>query len=234
MPYIRDTKIKKDITLSRLVKLMLYKYKVLFGFMLASCTDNVTQDVPNVYVEDEFNQEEQALIQRGFNEWHRATDSSYTLKNLMFGYAMGRPFEYEDFSLRDSLPMVQKLSENDPGYIYLSKEIKFEGKDRKGYGNFVGLASSNLGVLLVHEKIAEKSKALFNSYQEGFYNTLLHELGHFYGVRHIFDERSVMWASGTYEKEEPALCIDELTLEAYCIMYPCGENAGSTCNGRSQ
>ena len=157
----------------------------------------------NIDVDYKYTEEELVIIERSVNEWHKATGSesaNITLsENMVIGDGV---FHYEDYDWTTDFgtATMQKVSKIDPGYPILVKD----------FGENVG------GVGREGELIITITEHFYNGdifVGQRFHQTVLHELGHFFGLKH--EDGTLMNPNNI---GIPA-CIDQDTLNNFCIIH---------------
>jgi len=159
------------------------------------------------------------LITKAMDEWSEATDSAEIDIPLSLHFNSDEePDGYLNWE-RGSEAVIYKIETTNLGYLVLKEE----------YGvDFYGAATEFTYLVFVEDNIPGLvEQEIFETYEEAFYKTALHEFGHFFGlVDHLSSPHSVM-AGQIYAGVET--CIDEETLEYYCNLQECGPNKHPTC-----
>ena len=175
----------------------------ILAFNLLHCGGS--EDYKDLAIEDEFLPDEVELIEAAIDEWVIATDSGAAIIFTRTGYESHHEFNYyDDWAHGPDFPILYKIYTKEQGYtaMYVSR-----GE------HFCGIARADIRVGLVGDCTDDNP--------EHFYQLILHELGHFYGLNHSLAglmRETVAWG-----------CIDQFTVDAFCIENECGPWAGTTC-----
>jgi predicted Zn-dependent protease len=135
-------------------------------------------------------------IREAFQAWDHAT--RITKATLVPGWKR-EPFQASDLYQESDLHILFLASEHEPGMLELRKEQE----------DFLGFAAFGESMVIAADHI-ESEASLFD--------TLLHEIGHMYGVDHVEDENSIMNSHAGHGGS----CIDQATINAFCELYTCG------------
>lgn len=188
-------------------------YAILFAIGVSGCADPAY----TLAIEREFTDEEVVMIEAAIEEWMWACDCEDAAVFLRYDLVdEDNVLTYDEWEKRDSFGRLWKMHTTDPAFIK-------EEQDRlkKNEGSFVGIhKAGNIG--LVVDKFREEK------YKDDFYNVLLHELGHLYGIKDHLESGIMM--SGGYKSKVRESCIDWLALSKFCDMHNCGDAAEPTCH----
>lgn len=170
-------------------------------FFLLSCSS-----APLTFaVDSKFTDNEKAIIMACVEEWMIATDSNDAAVFFRFDLKRSEPFLVDKhWDADQKFGLFFKVSTSDPGY----KDL---GSDNYPYG-YRGLARTPDRIVIVSELTRN---------QRIFKETVMHELGHVYGLPHL--------DIGLMAVGDPTSCVDEVTLEAFCDIHECGPKARPTC-----
>lgn len=161
-------------------------------------------------IDAKFTDQEVYLIERAIQQWVSVTDSEYAAIFTFDGFDRGGFFFAENYDKSRGYSVIFKVNSNSPGYKKLEQK---QGR------SFIGLANSlNGNMVIVSDKTGE---ATFK-----FYSTVLHELGHFYGLDHLRPP-AIMRPKFNNIKTQ---CITPADLAAFCDRNYCGSNAKSDCD----
>lgn len=179
------------------------KFLLLFLLILNnSCVRN--QDFPVVlYVDSKFSNNEVQTIKYSLDEWEKATQGIIQYE-LLPNYEVG-------CSAKD----VKKEIELEHHTIFkcLSSDDFIIEEDSKLNTKYAGLG--NLDHIMIISDRLESSKLLFS--------LLLHEEGHFFGLEHSKNKKSVMYPYVSIS------CIDQESLNQFCDLYECTGEEIPTC-----
>lgn len=161
-------------------------------------------------IDAKFTDQESYLIERAIKQWVSVTDSEDAAIFTFDGFDSGF-FYAEDYDKSRGYSVIFKTDSSNPGYKKLAEE---QGK------SFIGVTNQRNGnIVIISDETGEATLK--------FYVTVLHELGHFYGIREHLSGNAVMRPS---MKDVSTWCITPRDLSAFCDKNSCGPDAKSDCN----
>lgn len=160
-----------------------------------------------IAIDAEFTDEEHDAIIDAIHEWVKASDSSEAMVFTADGFVDHGEFTEEDWNTDADFGLMFKVSTEESGWKYLSKELNAP--------SLRGAANYDTGNIMIAVNLAD-SKNLF-------YRVVLHELGHFHGLDHYFGGIMQNGSGNNFT------CLTSVDVSHFCKINPCGPNAGSTC-----
>lgn len=190
------------------------KYIALYVFLLGVGLLGCADDAYTLAVEREFTDDEVIMIESAVEEWIVACDCEDAA--VFFRYDLSdndNSLSYDEWKNHDGFGRLWKMHVTDPAFLEEERQ-----RVKKGEGSFVGIhRDGNIG--LVAEKLEDN--------ENNFYNVMLHELGHMYGIKNHLPD-GIMRSGGTYDHPRES-CIDWRALSKFCEKHLCGPDAHPTC-----
>jgi predicted Zn-dependent protease len=150
----------------------------------------------HLYIDDIFSEEENTLITSVVEEWVKKTGGVLTIRTHFFTTAA------EYLTLQDSKSIsITKMGVNE----------NFIEDAEEGSGKLLGLHTKRF----VHTIIVLNTDRIPDKLE--FRATLLHELGHAFGLEHNYRKNTLMYPSDEFG----ALTITNEDIRQFCLIYFC-------------
>lgn len=158
-------------------------------------------NIINIYIDKNFNLEENIIIHQSLNNWHRASSN---IINFNTFDKVEHPGQLEDF--------FWKKQYNHSIFIWHADSKSISEKFDDKYASYAGMWDIHGNIVIFADRVDSKTNEL--------HNIMTHELGHMLGLKHIIYQQSVMQP----KSDDISNCITKDDANRLCVIYGCVPN----------
>lgn len=203
---------------------------IIIGLGSIGCGGDFHDFPAKIYIDPTFSPREQELIIESLDEWRVATDG-FADETPIIGYNPDSSYDTHNHEI------IRKISTD--AEVQEQKKSNKEGSTFGGSQNLGPFTFNSVGPIWIMVDNIEKNdcdegEENKDHYSRLFKFTVMHELGHHYGLEHAHPSIPSLMNENMYSNaytQEP--CIHDVDVQAFCSQYGCDAKFG-TCNDKSQ